>query len=110
MLMYTLFGYLLPLIGLALLIASRAFQFRSRLLPLVATLLNLGGLAMLLANPLPNAIWVALFAACAIALLLVVLLVDRDYDLVLKRYFSTLGGVLTLATTLWWLGAILITL
>lgn len=106
--MNTLVGIILPLLGLALLLVSRALQFHSRLLPFVAAALALLGVARLSAAKAPNTIWVALFAATVMAILLIIFFMARDYDLLFDRYFTTLGRLLLLAAMIWWLSAILL--
>ncbi|EGF34774.1 hypothetical protein AAULR_09615, partial [Lacticaseibacillus rhamnosus MTCC 5462] len=48
-------------------------------------------------------IWVILFTAMVIALILVVWQVIREYDLIIHRYWRMLTRILSLATTCWWL-------
>ncbi|WP_203623578.1 MULTISPECIES: DUF3397 domain-containing protein [unclassified Lacticaseibacillus] len=105
-----LIGIILPLAGLALWSVSRALQFHSRVLPFLVVALDLLGVASLAAAKAPNTIWVALFTTTAIAILLIIYFLAHDYDLLFARYFTTLGRVLLLAATFWWLGAILLSL
>ena len=55
-----------------------------------------------------NFIWVILFTAMVIALILVVWQVIREYDLIIHRYWRMLTRILSLATTCWWLSGIFI--
>lgn len=108
--MSMLIGIILPLAALAVWIVSRALQFRSRLLPFLAAGVELLGVASLSSAKAPNTIWVALFTTTAIAILLIGFFLVRDYDLLFARYFTTLGRVLMLAATFWWLAALLLSL
>ncbi|WP_054663597.1 hypothetical protein [Lacticaseibacillus camelliae] len=103
-----LIGIILPLAGLAVWLVCRALQFHSRLLPFLVAGLELLGVANLANAKAPNTIWVALFTTTAIAILLIIYFVVRDYDLLFARYFTTLGRVLILAATVWWVAAILL--
>ncbi|MFD1393001.1 hypothetical protein ACFQ3L_05270 [Lacticaseibacillus jixianensis] len=105
--MDTFIGIVIPILGLALWLVSRALQFHSRLLPFLAAGLELWGMATLSAAKAPNMIWVALFTATAMAVLLVGVFLARDYDLLYAKYFTTLGRLLILATTVWWVSAVL---
>ncbi|KRM87922.1 hypothetical protein FD19_GL000201 [Lacticaseibacillus thailandensis DSM 22698 = JCM 13996] len=55
----------------------------------------------------PDYLFVCAFAACIVALVWVGVTVYREYDLLFKRYFVQLAGILGVLSTVWWVGAII---
>ncbi|WP_424320648.1 DUF3397 domain-containing protein [Lacticaseibacillus chiayiensis] len=84
------------------------FNFHGGSWFLLLTLVNFGAIFQLTFAKAPNFIWVLLFTAMVIALILVIWQVVREYDLIIYRYWRMLTRILSLATTCWWFGGILI--
>ncbi len=105
--MQPLLIYILPLVGWAFVLASMVFRFSNNLFYFTATGFNLLGLWAARTQAAPNQIWLALFCAVAIAILLVIDRVARDYDLIVPVYAHWLSRTWLLATTAWWVAALI---
>lgn len=98
----------LPVLGWGLLILNNVKRWYFEPLWFAVPLLNLIVLRLMTRQSDPNLFWIASAVLMAIGILLVIVRVLRDYDLLLKPYFQTLGRLWTVATTIWWLGVLII--
>ncbi|WP_225047381.1 DUF3397 domain-containing protein [Lacticaseibacillus kribbianus] len=100
--METLLIYILPVVGWAFVVASLVFRFSNNLFYFTATGFNLLAAWLAQTAATQNLIWLELFCAVAIAILLVIDRVSRDYDLIIPVYAHWLSRTWLLATTAWW--------
>ena len=99
----------LPILVWLLVVAAVVyFDFHGGSWFFLLTMVNLWAIFELTFTKSPNFIWVILFTAMVIALILVVWQVIREYDLIIHRYWRMLTRILSLATTCWWLSGIFI--
>ena len=88
-------------IGLA--VAVLRWQYRGRLAYFGLAAVALIATASLTLAVAPNYICTVLFAAVALAIGVVVMVVSRDADFLLTTYAHWVSRVLALATMVWWL-------
>lgn len=70
--------------------------------------LNLVWIWLLTQTVFPNYIWLVLLTTVSVMIALVVLVLVREYDFLLSVYHHWVSVVVSLATTLWWLAAIVL--
>ena len=99
----------LPILVWLLVVAAVVyFDFHGGSWFFLLTMVNLWAIFEFTFTKSPNFIWVILFTAMVIALILVVWQVIREYDLIIHRYWRMLTRILSLETTCWWLSGIFI--
>ncbi|MFD1430919.1 hypothetical protein [Lacticaseibacillus mingshuiensis] len=76
----------------------------------LAILLDLIAIGVITASKAPNYLFVVLFCAVLVAILVVCLLLVRDGDLLFTTYWAWLARLLAAAATIWWVCAILLTI
>ncbi|WP_179395260.1 hypothetical protein [Lacticaseibacillus absianus] len=106
--MTTILIFALPLFGWTFVLASMAAHFRNNLFYFAAVGFNLLALWLMRTPATADMIWLCLFCAVAIAILLVIDRVARDYDLLMTVYTHWLSRTLLIATTIWWLTALIV--
>lgn len=109
--MSRILAYFLPVIAWALVITMLTrLNYRGRWPFYLAAIVTLSCAGWLSYATVPNYLWVILFASVLLAIGVVVLMVVRDYDFLITTYLHWFGRMWFLATTIWWLAAIILTL
>ncbi|WKF84871.1 hypothetical protein [Lacticaseibacillus pantheris] len=103
-------GLVLPLVWLVVTLALWVLVRHRRrgLKPLLLLIPVVNGAGIILLTwSHPDYLFVCAFATCLVALIWVGVTIYREYDLLFKRYFTQLAGILGVLSTVWWVGAII---